>query len=135
MAGLFLIGRLIFGGFFVFNGANLLLSHAMMTGYAAAKGVPAPDVAVFVAGVLILFGGASIILGWLPEIGIAAIAVFLVAVTFPMHNFWAISDPGQRMNEMVNFMKNTALLGGTLMFVAIPRPWPYSVDTRRPIRV
>jgi hypothetical protein len=28
-------------------------------------------------------------------------------------------------------MKNIALLGSALMLVAIPQPWPYSVETRR----
>lgn len=40
MAPAFLIGRLIFGGFFLYNGVNLLLTHPQATHYAAAKGVP-----------------------------------------------------------------------------------------------
>ena len=57
MDDLFLMGRLIFGGFFLFNGANHFLMNAMMVQYASAKGVPAPEIAVAVAGVLILVGG------------------------------------------------------------------------------
>ena len=48
-----------------------------------------------------------------------------------MHNFWAITNPNQRLMEMTNFMKNMALLGSALMLVAVPQPWPYSVETRR----
>jgi hypothetical protein len=33
----------------------------------------------------------------------------------------------QRMSETVNFTKNVALIGSTLMFLAIPQPWPYGV--------
>ena len=54
-----------------------------------------------------------------------------VAVTFPMHNFWAITNPNERLMEMGNFMKNMALLGSALMLVAVPQQWPYSVETRR----
>jgi hypothetical protein len=32
------------------------------------------------------------------------------------------------MAQQVNFLKNLALLGSTLMFLAIPRPWPYSAN-------
>jgi len=135
MTGAFLIGRLIFGAFFIYNGVNHFLSLAMMTQFVAAKGVPAPSVAVAVTGALIIFGGLSILLGWRPELGIAAIVVFLLGVSFPMHNFWAESDPTQRMNDMGNFMKNMAILGATLMLVAIPQPWPYSVEARRPVGV
>src|SRR5207247_914319 len=84
MAGAFLIGRLIFGAFFVFNAVNLLISLGAAAQYAAAKGVPLPEVAVAGAGLLILFGGTSILLGWRPELGVAAIVVFLLGVSFPM---------------------------------------------------
>jgi len=53
MDDLFLLGRLIFGGFFLYNGANHFLMNATMVQYAAAKAVPMPEVAVAVAGVLI----------------------------------------------------------------------------------
>jgi uncharacterized membrane protein YphA (DoxX/SURF4 family) len=85
------------------------------------------------SGLLILFGGVSVLLGWQPELGVAAIVVFLLGVSFPMHAFWADTDPSQRVNDLTNFTKNMALMGGTLMLVAIPRPWPYSVETRRSV--
>jgi putative oxidoreductase len=49
-----------------------------------------------------------------------------LGVSFPIHNFWAVQEPQAKMTEMVNFMKNMALLGFVLMTVAIPRPWPMS---------
>lgn len=44
-----------------------------------------------------------------------------------MHNFWTVKDPQTRMAEMINFMKNMALMGSTLMFLAIETPWPFSL--------
>ena len=44
-----------------------------------------------------------------------------------MHNFWAAKDPQTRMNDMVNFQKNVAILGLLLMTLLIPRPWPISL--------
>jgi putative oxidoreductase len=133
MVAAFLIGRLIFGGFFFANGLNLLMSLGMSIHFAAAKGVPLPEVAVPIAGLLILFGGASILLGWQPELGITAIVLFLVPVTFFMHNFWAVTG-AERMAEIANFTKNIALLGATLMYTAIPRPWIYALEAGSPIR-
>jgi len=44
-----------------------------------------------------------------------------------MHNFW--DETGiERMNDMANFMKNVALMGGSLMLSAVPQPWAYSVE-------
>lgn len=42
----FLIGRILFGGFFLYNGINHLRSAKDMAPYAGAKGVPAPELAV-----------------------------------------------------------------------------------------
>ena len=125
----FLLGRLIFGGFFLFNGLNHFLSYSMMTQYAAAKGVPFAGVLVPIAGALLVFGGASIVLGWRPDLGVGAVVLFLLPVTVLMHNFWAEAG-AERMNDTINFLKNFALVGATLMLVAIPQPWPYSVETR-----
>src|SRR5437660_908301 len=114
MVAAVLIGRLLLGGFFIISGLNHFTSYAMSVQFAAAKGVPAPEMAVPLSGLLILFGGVSLVLGWKPQWGIAAIVLFLVGVSFPMHNFWAESGAA-RMNDMANFMKNTAIAGATLM--------------------
>lgn len=135
MNALFLLGRIIFGGYFLYNGINHFLSYPMMAGYAASKGTPMPELAVIGSGILLLVGGACVLLGLVPRLGLACIAVFLLGVTPIMHNFWAVPDPQARMGEMINFTKNFALLGGTLMMYAIPRPWAMSLDRRRPARV
>ena len=134
MDDLFLLGRIIFGGFFAFNGGNLLLSNAASVQYAAAKGVPIPEVAVAIAGLLILVGGVSLLLGFMPHLGAACIVLFLAVVTPAMHNFWAVTDPAQRLPDMINFTKNVALMGGALMTLGVPTPWRYSVEARRRIR-
>jgi putative oxidoreductase len=45
-------------------------------------------------------------------LGALLIACFLVLITPLMHAFWRETDEMQRLNQMVNFTKNTALLGG-----------------------
>jgi hypothetical protein len=40
-----------------------------------------------------------------------------------------------RQIDLVNFTKNIALLGSSIMFLAIPRPWPYSVERRQRLPV
>lgn len=120
----FLIGRIVLGVYYLFNAFNHFRNLNMMAGYAASKGVPAPKLAVAGTGVLLLLGGLSILLGYQPYIGAILIIIFLVPVAFMMHNFWAVQDQQMKMMEMVNFMKNLALAASTLMFLAIPQPWP-----------
>jgi len=123
-------GRLIFGGYFIYNGINHFLNRKMLADYARLKGTPAADVAVVASGALILAGGLSILTGARPKIGSALIATFLIGVSPRMHAFWNEEDPRQRMQEMVNFSKNMALVGASLLAAAHPEPWPWHVGTR-----
>ncbi len=124
---LFLLGRILFGGFFVIAGARHFTRLSVMTPYAASKGVPAPKVAVLGAGLLAALGGASILVGLWPKCGVLLLAIFLVPVSFAMHNFWADSDPQARQFNETQFSKNLALLGGALMLLGVPEPWVLSL--------
>jgi putative oxidoreductase len=123
-------GRIIFGGYFLYNGVNHLLNRKMLADYARSKGTPAPDVAVLASGALILAGGLSILTGARPKIGSALISTFLMGVSPQMHAFWKEQNPQQRMHEMVNFTKNMALVGASLLAAAHPEPWPWHVGAR-----
>jgi putative oxidoreductase len=83
--------------------------------------------AVLGSGVLLALGGLSILLGVQPKWGVLFLVLFLVPVTFTMHNYWADKDPQMRQNNEINFHKNLALLGAALMLLAIPEPWPLSL--------
>ena len=112
------LGRIFFGGFFVFNGFNHFKMLDMMSGYAKSKGAPLPKLSVAVSGLLLLVGGVSVLFNVLPSIGLAALVLFLIPVTFIMHAFWKVQDPTAKMHEMVNFTKNLALLGAILILLA-----------------
>ena len=124
---LFLIGRIIVGGYFLMAGFSHFKNANMMEGYAQAKGTPSAKLAILGTGVLLVLGGASILLGYHPTIGTGLLIVFLLGVTFKIHNFWTISDPQARMNEQVHFGKNIAMIGFLLMTLMIFRPWPFSL--------
>jgi uncharacterized membrane protein YphA (DoxX/SURF4 family) len=127
MTSLFLCGRIVLGGYLLYNAVHHFTHLGQMAGYAAAHHVPVPGLAVAVSGLLLLVAGVSFLLGVVPRLGVAALVLFLVPVTFTMHAFWADSDPQARMNDLINFTKNLALLGSGLMFLGVPEPWPYSV--------
>ena len=124
----FLIGRIIAGGYFIMGAFNHFKNLGTMSGYAKSKGTPAPAVAVAGTGVLLFLGGFSLLLGYQPIVGIALLTIFLLGVSFNMHNFWSVQDPQMKMAEMVNFTKNMGLMGLLLMLAAIPRPWPMSLE-------
>jgi putative oxidoreductase len=126
----FFIGRLIVGAYYIYNGLNHFIKLGQLTEYAKFKGVPMPQLAIMGAGVLLLIGGITILLGKFPEIGVAALVLFFVPVTLMMHNFWAVGEE-MKMAEIINFTKNMALLGSALMFLAIKKPWFLSLDSSK----
>jgi uncharacterized membrane protein YphA (DoxX/SURF4 family) len=133
MAQAFLVGRIIVGAYYLMGAYHHFSDVHMMAQYAAAHGVPAPQLAVLGAGVLLAIAGVTLLLGAFPRVGVLALALFLVPVSFFMHPFW--SETGQaRMVDMINFTKNMALLGSGLMFLAIPQPWRYSVGRQVGLR-
>src|SRR6478736_5230407 len=135
MKAAFLIGRLVFGGFFVYNGINHLKQRKQMAQYAETKNVPMAEAVVATTGVALIAGGTSILLGVKPKLGTAAIAGFLAGVSPIMHNFWQSEDPEQRMNDMINFTKNMALLGGAVALMGVEEPWPVSAPVAQPTRM
>ena len=126
METVFFIGRILLGGYFLLNAYNHLFKSDMLTNYAVSKKVPAAKTAVIISGLLLLFGGYSILAGVRITAGVAALVLFLVPVTFSMHAFW--KEEGQtRMTEKIQFLKNIALLGAVLMLLAVPTPWILSL--------
>ncbi len=122
---IFLIGRVLFGGYFLYNAWNHLAHSGALAGYAKFKGVPMPRVAVIGSGLLLLIGGYSMITGMHTVLGAWALVLFLVPVTLQMHAFWK-ETPENKQTQQIMFGKNVALIGAALMMLAISTPW---VDT------
>ena len=123
----FVIGRIIIGLYWL-NGAIAHFTQAKsMVPYAKMKGVPFAEIAVPGTGVLLLVAALSILTGIYPVVAVVGLAIFLVPVTVMMHNFWSVEDQAMKMNDTIMFTKNMALLGYTLVLLAIPQPWPFSL--------
>src|SRR5215475_3944869 len=128
----FVIGRILFGGFFVYSGINHLLKKREMAPYAASKGVPNAEFSVGASGIPLIIGGASLLLGVKPKLGAAAIIGFLAGVSPVMHDFWRNEDPNERQQNMRSFMSNLALAGGALALAGVEEPWEASVPSGHP---
>lgn len=122
----FLIGRILFAGVLLVMAFPHLKNYQQMAGYAGSKGVPAPALAVFGSGVVLLLGALSILTGIQPVIGVALIELFFLPVTLMMHDYWA-ADGEARAMQQIQFNKNVAIAGAALIFLAIPQPWPLSL--------
>jgi len=120
MVYLFDLGRILVGGYFIMSGYNHFKNLQMLTGYAGSKGVFMPREAVLLSGLMMVLGGAGILLGIYVEYSILMLAIFLLVTTLKMHQFWKVADQMARMGEEINFKKNVALLGALLMLLMVP---------------
>src|SRR5437867_9848942 len=108
-----LFGRIAYAAIFVIAAQGHFSQETI--GYAAAQGVPMASIVVPFSGVISALGGLSVALGYRAKWGAWLLVLFLVPVTVMMHKFWAVSDPMMAQIHQVMFMKNLAILGGTLL--------------------
>jgi len=64
-----------------------------------------------------LIGGLALVLGIFPRIAAIALIGFLVPATLTAHAFWAADGAQAFTAQLVNFLKNIAMIGG-LLFIA-----------------
>lgn len=122
-----LLGRLLLGSLFLYNGYNHFADFESRKGYAEYKGAPAPEFSVIASGVVLVLGSIGIMVGAFPVVSAGALIVFLLVATPMFHNFWAVSDE-EKQNEFNHFFKNVGLLGGTLVLLSTAaQPWTYAV--------
>ncbi|PJZ70405.1 DoxX family protein [Leptospira perolatii] len=119
-----LLGRILFAAIFVLAGPGHFSSERIS--HASDLGVPFTSVLVPLSGVIAFVGGLSVILGYQAKLGALLLVLFLVPVTFMMHQFWGISDPVQAQVQKVMFIKNISLLGGAIL-IAHFGSGPYSI--------
>jgi uncharacterized membrane protein YphA (DoxX/SURF4 family) len=110
-----LVGRILFGGYFLMNAYNHLFKSQHMIGYAQFKGVKSPKTAILGSGLLLLIGGLSFLTMTATFLGSIALLLFLIPVTFKMHAYWKETDPQAKMADRIQFYKNLALIGAVLM--------------------
>jgi putative oxidoreductase len=120
-----LIGRILFALIFVTSGFGHFKQETIS--HAQDHGVPMAGFLVPAAGVLAIVSGVLIMIGYQTQFAAWGIVLFLIPITFTMHNFWAIEDPMQRMTQHIMFMKNISILGGALL-IAYFGAGPLSID-------
>lgn len=126
MKYILITGRILYS--FIFTMAIIGHFSKQDINYAVAAGVPLASIAVPVSGVISLLGGLSIAFGYKAKWGAWLIVLFLVPVTFMMHNFWAASDNMTAQMQMAMFIKNFALLGSALI-ISYFGSGPLSLDS------
>ena len=106
------VGRILVAAIFILSGLGKIGAPAATQGYIAAMGLPAPLLAYIGAIVVELGGGLLLLAGYRTKLIAAALALFSIVTAFIFHH--ALAD----QNQMIHFLKNFAMAGGLLQFVA-----------------
>ncbi|MFO0947557.1 MAG: DoxX family protein [Planctomycetota bacterium] len=122
------LGRVMLSAIFLTSGAgNKIPNFAAVSDYMAAEGVPMPRFLLAGAIVFLLVGGASVVLGFKARIGAGLLLVFLMLATYYFHDFWTLDDPQAKQQQLIQFMKNLALMGAMVSIIA-NGPGAWSLD-------
>ena len=106
------VGRILVAAIFILSGLSKIGTPEATQGYIAAMGLPAPLLAYIGAIVVELGGGLLLLAGYRTKLVAAALALFSIVTAFVFHH--ALAD----QNQMIHFLKNFAMAGGLLQFVA-----------------
>jgi putative oxidoreductase len=106
------VGRILVAAIFILSGLGKIAAPAATQGYIAAMGLPAPLLAYIGAIAIELGGGLLLLAGYRTRLIAAALALFSIVTAFIFHH--ALAD----QNQMIHFLKNFAMAGGLLQFVA-----------------
>ena len=120
-----LTGRALLALLFIPAGFSKIGGFAGAVGYAAAKGVPLPEVAIAAAIAVELGLGLLLLVGFQARWAALGMAFFTVVISFIFH---PPGDPSQAQA----FFKNIAVVGG-LLTVAAWGAGAWSLDAKRGI--
>jgi putative oxidoreductase len=119
-----LVGRIFYASTFLLFGWGKITAFAGTAGYMGSLGLPAPSLVTAIAIIVEIGGGLLILIGYQTRLVALALAIYVLVSAFIGH--FQLGD----LNQFQHFMKNMAIVGGSLAFVALGAG-AYSLDARR----
>lgn len=113
-----IVGRILIGGYFLQAGIRNAMKLEPHTGILGRFGVPLPRVALYIGLALQILGGVSVVLGFYPAWGAAALIVFTILANALYHNFTRFTGE-ERTGHLNSVLTNLGMIGGLLLVIAI----------------
>ena len=113
-----LVGRILISGIFISAGISKLKQAKQTEAYIKSKNIPFAPAARYAAASTEILGGSTLLLGLGSRIGASTLIGFLIPTTLIFHKFWGLNNEQEKQMQQINFLKNLAVMGGLLKFVA-----------------
>ena len=123
-----LAGRTLLALIFIVSGFGKITGFSGTAAFMASKGLPMTEVLLVGAIAVEFLGGLMLVAGFKARWVAAAIFLFIIPTTIVFHNPMGLSGQ-EAQTQMINLMKNVAIMGGMLMVTAFG-PGAWSVDRR-----
>lgn len=114
---LMVIGRIVFGGFFLIAGIRNFLHFGERTQLKTNYGWPLPAPLLAIGFAVQVLGGLSLILGFWTTVGALALIVFMILATPLYHNLFLFKGK-DRDPHLYLTLVNITLSGGLLLIIA-----------------
>ncbi|MEP7037562.1 MAG: DoxX family protein [Acidobacteriota bacterium] len=111
------LSRFLVALIFLMSGVGKLFGFAATSQMMGGVGFPAPSFFLICAISIEIIASACLLLGFKTKYAAIALIVFLIPATLIFH-VTEISDPVQGQEQMINALKNLAIIGGLLKFAA-----------------
>jgi putative oxidoreductase len=115
---LLLVGRILLGWLFLASAYAKLGNIAGTTAYMTGMGLSPPEAMSWIAGLVELVLGLSLILGFATRYAALGTFIWVLIATAIAHRYWSYPAAAQGA-QYNNFLKNIAIMGGALaIFIA-----------------
>ena len=126
-----LLGRLMLSAIFLMAAVGQSIPKFSDTAASMeAEGVHAPKIMLGGAILVLIAGSLSIAAGFKARIGATLLLVFHLLATYFIRDFWTQEDPVAKQEYMIQFLKNTSMMGAMLLIIA-HGPGLMSIDGRK----
>src|ERR1051326_8944469 len=111
------LSRAFLAAIFILSGLSKITAFNQTVAMAAAEGLPAPTVGIAIAAAIEIAGGLALLLGWQVRWATLALFLYLIPTTLIFHASH-VGDLAQGRMQMIEVLKNLAIMGGLLKFYA-----------------
>ena len=113
-----LVGRVLISCMFLWAAYEKMKNWNATVSYMKTKNIPYLNIILPVGVALKVIGGLSVLLGWHAHIGALLLLIVAISACLKMHDFWRKSGAERDMEKLL-FMKDTAIIGGLFMILAL----------------